>query len=58
MNYIGMHIVMLNLSLGKAYYDNLYWSGTIVIVLVHLFFSVTQWGQRSSKPRSKEATTT
>ena len=54
MNYMGMQIVMLNFSLGVAYYNSLYWSGTIVIVVVHLFFSITNWGQRPSKPKPQD----
>lgn len=49
MNYIGMVIVMLNLDKGIAYYNSLYWFGTIVYVIVHTFFVVTGWGQRSQK---------
>lgn len=52
MNYIGMHILMLNFRLGIAYYNNLYWSGTIIMIAAHLFFSLTGWGQRPSKPKN------
>jgi hypothetical protein len=53
MNYIGMHIVMLNLTLGLAYYNSIYWFGTIIILSVYTFFSITHWGQRSPKAKAK-----
>jgi len=52
LNYIGTFILMLNFSLGVAYYNSLFWFGTIVMVAVHVFFSVTNWGQRPSKPKT------
>jgi|JI6StandDraft_1071083.scaffolds.fasta_scaffold01604_1 lysophospholipid acyltransferase len=56
MNYIGMHIVMLNFELGIAYYNSVYWYGTIVMIAVHIFFSITGWGQRPSKPKTVQPT--